>query len=80
MIDNAPLTGTEWTTANIDWPHYTYQNRPTVATHAQDVAREAAAARGAARVSVDADDEEYRPSESSSGRNLCLTRGPVEVP
>ena len=61
-----------------------YQNKPTVATHAQDVARQAAVARSsdtarsaASRSDIDTDDGEYSPTEKSSARNLCLetTRG-----
>eukprot|EP00984_Skeletonema_dohrnii_P017124 scaffold7728_cov75-Skeletonema_dohrnii-CCMP3373.AAC.2 len=74
MNQDSPLYGPEWTEANIDWRQYSYEVQPTKATHAQEVARQAAAARAAEREDVDADDEEYNPNESSaSSRKLVLT-------
>ncbi|KAL7534418.1 hypothetical protein ACHAXR_005863 [Thalassiosira sp. AJA248-18] len=75
---NASLAAPEWSESSIDWRHYTYQAKPSVASHAQDVARQAASARAASKENIDADDEEYNPSATTTGnRNLILatTRG-----
>ena len=78
----APITDPIWTAASIDWCHNTYQTKPTVAAYTQDVAHQAAEAYDASRRAatsaasaqsdIDADDDEYGPTENTSARNLCL--------
>ena len=73
MNADAPLAGPKWSEPTIDWQHYTYQTKPTVAAHARDVARQASAARSTNRETTDnAMDGDYLPNESCSSRNLCL--------
>ncbi|KAL7549077.1 hypothetical protein ACHAWF_012345 [Thalassiosira exigua] len=55
----APIAGSEWMEPKVDWRHYTYTTKPTVASHAQDVARQAASARAASTESIDANDDDY---------------------
>ena len=73
MIDHSSLAYPEWNKKSVDWRYYTYQNKPTVAAHAQEVARRATTARRAtAQASASTDDEEYNPTETSGNRNLVL--------
>ena len=53
---------------DIYWRAYEYKEGPSMARHAKEVARQAAAERA-----IDADDGDYSPgNESKSARNLCL--------
>ena len=73
LIEKAPLSCREWTKKAIDWRYYTHQAAPTVAAHAQDVARQATAACHAAlNQSVVTKDKEYNPSEPAVTRDLVL--------
>ena len=56
----------EWITSSLDWHHFTHSITPTVAAHAQDVARRAATARANSGGNVDADDEEYIPVQANA--------------
>ena len=63
----------EWTTSTLNWRYFTHSISPTVAAHAQDVARQAATARATTAGNVDADDEDYVPSQANTPtRNLIL--------
>ena len=63
----------EWTKECIDWRYYTHQVAPTEGAHAQEVARQATAARRANPANhTDASDEEYQPSNNSVQRTLVL--------
>lgn len=65
------LDGNEWVgDKSINWWQYTHQVEPSAASHSQNMARLAAAARAAARQNIDADDEEY--NEKTGSRNLIL--------
>ena len=66
MANGAPLAGQEWLQSGIDWRYYTSVAKPTVANHAEGVARLAAAARGGDG------DTDYNPNESNTTRTLCL--------
>ena len=45
----APLADPVWTAASIDWHHYMYETKLSVAAHVQDVTCQAAEARDASR-------------------------------
>ena len=51
----------------LEWRDYEYKAKPTLANHAREVARQAAAARP-----PEPDDLDYEPTESASARNLVL--------
>ncbi|KAL7490747.1 hypothetical protein ACHAWT_000278 [Skeletonema menzelii] len=72
LNDDSPLVGAELKEPGIYWRIYTHEPTPTPGNHAQDVARQAAAARAAGRDDVDANDEEYNPNENAMSRRLCL--------
>ena len=73
LMPEANMHCEEWTTATIDWRYFTHSISPTVAAHAQEVARQAANARSTSSDNVDADDDEYLPSQDNKPtRNLVL--------
>jgi hypothetical protein len=51
----------------LEWRDYEYKVKPTLATHAREVARQAAAARP-----PEPDDLDYDPTENASARNLVF--------
>lgn len=51
----------------VEWRDYVYKNKPTVATHAMEVARQAAAA-----LPPEEGDLDYEPTKNASARNLVL--------
>lgn len=59
--------GTDVWLETMEWRDYSYKTKPTVATHAQEVARQAAIVRP-----PDDDDLDYEPTKSASARNLIL--------
>ena len=69
IIQASPLAGNEWTVTGIDWRYYTSIAKPTVASHAENVARQASIARGKDGENGDGD---YGSAGSSSARTLCL--------
>ena len=64
----SPLATEVWFD-ELDWWYYTYKVKPTIATHAQEVSRQATAARAAAG---DDGDDDFSPTEGSTARNLVL--------
>jgi hypothetical protein len=56
----------EWL-AEVEWRSYVYKDKPTMAAHAREVQRQAAAARA-----PEEEDLDYTPSEGSTARNLVL--------
>ena len=73
LLPDAPLACDKWTKECIDWRYYTHQVAPTEGAHAQEVARQATAARRANPANhTDAGDEEYQPSNNSVQRTLVL--------
>jgi len=63
----------EWTTSTLNWQYFTHSISLTIAAHAQDVARQTATARATTVGNVDADDDDYVPSQANTPtRNLIL--------
>lgn len=60
LNDTSPVKSNLWN-KQVDWREYCYKTRPSVAAHAQQVAR-----------ATDADDDEYTPTETAAARNLIL--------
>ena len=56
------IAGNEWSISGIDWRYYTSITKPTVASHAEDVNRPAAAARTTVG---DVGDGDYKESSSA---------------
>ena len=63
---NSKLATAVWL-EQIEWRDYNYRMKPTVASHAQEVARQAAMARP-----PDDGDLDYEPTKNASARNLVL--------
>ena len=66
IANNALLAGQEWIQLGIDWKYYTSIAKPTVASHAEGAAHQAAAVRGGDGYG------DYKPNESSATLPLCL--------
>ena len=71
LREGAPLNSADWKIAKIHWRYFTHSIAPTEANHALEVARQAASARAAAREGVNANNDEYRPSESKA-KPTCI--------
>lgn len=66
LVPDAKLHCEEWSTPSIDWRYFTHSIAPTVAAHAQEVAKQAADARAAStEKAIDADDDEYLLSQAN---------------
>ena len=66
LQQNYELHCDDWTTSSIDdWRYVTYSIKPTVATHAQDIAQQAANTCAKSSNNIDADDEEYVPPQGN---------------
>eukprot|EP00984_Skeletonema_dohrnii_P024294 scaffold13403_cov120-Skeletonema_dohrnii-CCMP3373.AAC.1 len=63
---NCRFASDEWLN-EVEWRTYVYKEKPTVATHAREVRRQAAAARPPGE-----DDLDYSPTEGTTARNLVL--------
>jgi hypothetical protein len=61
MDTNNPIFGDEWTTADIDWRYFSSIAKPTIASHAEDVAD-------------DDGEEDYNPAEKNKQNTLSSNK------
>ena len=67
VLDQSSVLATDAWLEIIEWRDYEYKTKPTLASHAQDLACHAAASRA-----PEPGDLDYEPTENTSARNLTL--------